>query len=152
MEDSKVDSFFTDFSLRVNDKVLSHSLVCIFANQEAFKALSLEDIASAELWGILIFCQRDTYFYVSKNENYISVLLRSFTKEKERKDTFIKLPTQGNDNKISFSLPQKKWYNFLLPNYNHTIFASFQSGEKNHQYKITTIENAKTVYEKLQKY
>ncbi|MBP3710237.1 MAG: hypothetical protein J6I73_07550 [Treponema sp.] len=147
IDSQKQQQFFADFSKKVADVVETAELVCIRANEQTFSALNLRvPCGHTELWGLLMFCKREIYFYVSPNENYMSLLFRRLTHEAAPQEQFIALSTLEN---FSVALPQKKWYSFLFFDAKHAMNASFTDCGATHKFVITAVGNAYEIAERL---
>ena len=138
--------FFIELEKKTGDAVEELEFVCINADKKTFSALSLLS-SRTELWGLLVFCARRLYFYVSPSENFMSQMFREMTHGKKPSEQLIEL---GRIEALETALPPKKWYNIFFTDVNHRIDASFAFEKKRYYFTMTTLSPAADVQERIQ--
>ena len=139
--------FFIELEKKTGDAVEALEFVCINADKKTYAALSLAS-SRTELWGLLVFCARGLYFYVSPSENFMSLMFRQMTHGSKPSEQLIDL---GRIEALETELPQKKWYSVLFTDVKHRIDASFVFEKKQYYFSMTTLSSAADVQEQIQK-
>ena len=139
--------FFIELEEKTGDTVEELEFVCINADKKTYAALSLTS-SRTELWGLLVFCARGLYFYVSPSENFMSLMFREMTHGKKPSEQFIDL---GRVEALETELPPKKWYNIFFTDIKHRIDASFVFENRRYYFSMTTLSSAADVQARIQK-
>ena len=139
--------FFIELEKKIGDAVEELEFVCINADKKTYAALSLVS-SRTELWGLLVFCTRGLYFYVSPSENFMSQMFREMTHGKKPSEQLVDF---GRIEALETELPPKKWYNIFFTDVKHRIDASFAFEKKRCYFSITTLAPAAGVQERIQK-
>ena len=139
--------FFTELEEKTGDAVEALEFVCINADKKTYAALSLAS-SRTELWGLLVFCAHGLYFYVSPSENFMSLMFRQMMHGSKPSEQLIDL---GRIEALETELPPKKWYSLLFTDIRHRIDASFVFEKKRYYFTMTTLSQASSVQERIQK-
>ncbi|MCR5763667.1 MAG: hypothetical protein K6G00_09840 [Treponema sp.] len=114
------DLFFKEFEEKVNEKVSSLELAEFRADSPIYKELNLNTYRPS-IWGLLVFCEKNVYYYVAPQESYMSF----FTKGAGRTEEKLLHISEFSD--IKFSLPQKNFFSFLNPEISRSILMSYKN-------------------------
>ncbi|QTQ12794.1 hypothetical protein HRI96_11660 [Treponema parvum] len=106
-----IEQFYKDFSDKVKDIVVSLEFVSLEAEQCVFEALNLKKNASGQLWGLLVFCSKNIYFYVVPYESSVNIILRRTFGGKRVQEQLLNITELDS---LEFKKPPKKWYDFLF--------------------------------------
>ena len=139
--------FFIELEKKTGDAVEALEFVCINADKKTYAALSLAS-SRTELWGLLVFCVRGLYFYVSPSENFMSQIFREMTRGKKPSEQLIDL---GKIESLETELPPKKWYSIFFTDVKHRVDASFVFEKKRYYFTMTTLSSATDVQERIRK-
>lgn len=132
-EDEK-NKFINEFEKEVNDKVVSFELAELRASSVVFDLLKLKSqVNSNSIWGLIVFCERENYFYSFSQENYISFYVRKATGEQESVSQCISLSSLN----CRYEIPTKHFFDFLFPRKKYVIKSYFLDDEKiNHSFEL----------------
>ena len=139
--------FFIELEEKTGDTVEELEFVCINADKKTYTALSLAS-SRTELWGLLVFCKRGLYFYVSPSENFMSQMFREMTHGKKPSEQLIDL---SRLEAFETELPPKKWYSIFFTDVKHRIAVSFTFEKQRYCFTMTTLSPAAGVQERIQK-
>ena len=143
----EIEKFYTDFSKRVNEKVISLEMASLKADSKAFEALHLKKkLASDEIWGLFVFCEKSLYFYVHAWESAMSMMFRQAIHASEPEEQILNF---SEIKALKFKKVQKKWYDFIFGG-NHKIIFEFIDSEGNEQKVfVATQHKFEEVYKKI---
>lgn len=138
--------FFKEFEEKTNEKVKSLELTEFRADSAVYKELNLTTYRPS-IWGLLVFCQKNVYYYVAPQDSYMSF----FTKGAGRTEE--KLLQITGFSALNFSMPEKKFFSFLNPELSRSITMRYEnlSGIKR-EVSLILNHKADAVFEELQKY
>ena len=139
--------FFIELEKKTGDAVEALEFVCINADKKTYAALSLAS-SRTELWGLLVFCARGLYLYVSPSENFMSLMFRQMTHGSKPSEQLIDL---GRIEALETELPPKKWYSIFFTDIKHRVDASFVFEKKRYYFSMTTLSSATDVQERIRK-
>lgn len=132
-EDEK-KRFMESFEEEFNDKVLSFELAEFRAPAAVFSLLKLKPQTDTDsVWGLIVFCESETYFYSFPQENFIQFYVRKSTGKDEPQAQCISL----SELKCRFTLYSKKFFDFLFPKKKNILCAYFLDQDKiSHSFEL----------------
>ena len=139
-----------EFKKRISDETGCNISEMEFAELRAdkyvYKALGIETESwQVSSWGLILFTDKDTFYFTCTQENYLARLMRSSkTKEKE---SLVNLSTLKD---LNFFLPRRSFFSFLNAESKRTLEASFIDAEGKRQFfKLITSGAAFDLWKKL---
>ena len=140
------EDFFKEFEERTGEKVKSLELTEFRAENAIYRELNLKTYRPS-IWGLLVLCEKNFYYYVATQESYMSFFMKGAGRTEE------KLLQITGFSALSFSLPVKNFFSFLNPEISRSIIMRYEnlSGIKR---EATLILNHKSdeVFAELGKY
>lgn len=132
-EDEK-KRFMESFEEEFNDKVVSFELAEFRAPSAVFSLLKLKPQAdSNSVWGLLVFCESENYFYSFPQENFIQFYVRRSSGKEEPQSQCISL----SELKCRYTLYPKKFFDFLFPKKKNILRAYFFDEDKiSHSFEL----------------
>ncbi len=127
--------FREEFGAKVHDEVQGMELSEFRADSSVYQDLNLKSYRPS-VWGLLVFCRKDIYYYVAEQESYLSFFMKGAGKTEER----IVCLSQLSD--IHFSLPARGFFSFLNPELAQSINASYTNLNGNRR-EFTLLLNKK---------
>ena len=149
-QERAVQKFFDEFSKKVSDKVISLEMVSLKADLKTLNSLSLKNNnPSCEIWGLLVFCEKNFYFYVHPYESAMSMMLRQAAHGDEPEE---QLANVSELKSLSVQKTSRTWFSILLGE-KEKIFLFFE-GEDGLQKRIEleTQHKADNIIEKISNY
>ncbi len=119
MNDERI-KFVQSFENKVQDEVEKFELAEFRANASVYQDLNLHTYRPS-LWGLVIFCKKEIYYYVAPQDTYLSFMSKGIGRTEEMMFCMSKLQN------IKVSLPEKKFFDFLSPESNRTVYANYTS-------------------------
>jgi hypothetical protein len=149
-QEQEQKQFITDFGFKTGDTVAAIELASVQADKETYKALGLSlPAGKIELWGLIVFCTKEIYFYVSPSENYITAMMRQASHEKAPEEQFISISALEGFKTV---LPPRRWYSFIFNETKYRIDASFLRDGIIHHFSFTTHKPAFEIQKRIQSY
>ncbi len=147
-QQKEIKEFYTEFSEKVQDKIVSVEMVCFAADDTTFAELQLENIsASKELWGLFVFCEHGLYFYVHPYESLMGMMIRQAAHTKAPVEQLLSI-TGLQD--VHFIYSKKKWYEFFSSSYGKQMQMNFKGKDGHvHTVYIECQNKPSSVYEKI---
>lgn len=102
------------FAEKTQDEVQNLELAEFRADNGVYQDLNLKSYRPS-LWGLIVFCKKEIYYYVAEQESYLSFFMKGAGKTEE------KLVCLSQLSDISFSLPHKGPLAFLNPELSRSI-------------------------------
>ena len=125
-EDEK-QKFIKMFEEEFDDKVVSFELAELRASPVVFNILKLVPEQETDfLWGLVVFCESDIYFYSFPQENIISFYVRKSSGAADPVFQCISL----SDWKCRYRLPEKHFLDFLIPKRKNIVKTYFFDEDK----------------------
>ena len=116
--DAERRKFREEFGRKVGDEVLSMELAEFRADGGVYQDLNLKSYRPG-VWGLLVLCRRDCYYYVAEQESYLSFFMKGAGKTEERTVCLSQLSG------ISFVRPERGFLSFLNPEKARSIGGSY---------------------------
>lgn len=135
--------FIKAFEEEYEDKVISFELAELRASPVVFNILKLKHDENADfLWGLVVFCESEIYFYSFPQENMLSFYVRKSFGADEPLSQCISLSQW----RCHFRLPEKNPLDFLFPKRKNIIKSYFFDENKiSHSFELCMNKKAADV-------
>ncbi|MBQ3686739.1 MAG: hypothetical protein II932_02795, partial [Treponema sp.] len=110
--------FREEFGAKVHDEVQEMELAELRADSGVYQDLNLKSYRPS-VWGLLVFCRKETWYYVVEQESYLSFFMKGAGKTEERTVCLSQLSD------IHFSLPKRTFFSFMNPELARSINATY---------------------------
>ena len=127
--------FREEFGAKVHDEVQEMELAELRADSGVYQDLNLKSYRPS-VWGLIVFCRKETWYYVAEQESYLSFFMKGAGKTEERTVCLSQLSD------IHFSLPQRTFFSFMNPELARSINASYTNLNGNRR-EFTLVLNRK---------
>ena len=138
------EAFFREFEEKAHDKPCSLELAECRADETARADMGFS--GGGALWGLIVFCERDVYFYSAAQDSYMSFFAQGAGRQEEQ------LVRLGALKQLQFCRAKKRRPAFLFPENERTIEARFTgSGGLPRSFTLVLGRRADEVLDKLRK-
>lgn len=127
--------FREEFGAKVHDEVQEMELAELRADSGVYQDLNLKSYRPS-VWGLIVFCRKETWYYVAEQESYLSFFMKGVGKTEERTVCLSQLSD------IHFSLPKRTFFSFMNPELARSINASYTNLNGNRR-EFTLVLNRK---------
>ena len=127
--------FREEFGAKVHDEVQDMELAELRADGGVYQDLNLKSYRPS-VWGLIVFCRKETWYYVAEQESYLSFFMKGAGKTEERTVCLSQLSD------IHFSLPKRTFFSFMNPELARSINASYTNLNGNRR-EFTLVLNRK---------
>ena len=129
--------FLAEFSTKVNDEAISTELATLSADQVFLDSLNLKQLkkTDAGIWGLLVICKKNAYFYVHQMEPVVFNMVMQGNKMTIPEQVLCLTKLQG----LSVTTLQKTVWNILDSDRKYTLVFSFKDEHQStHTFNLRT--------------
>ncbi len=127
--------FREEFGAKVHDEVQDMELAELRADGGVYQDLNLKSYRPS-VWGLIVFCRKETWYYVAEQESYLSFFMKGVGRTEERTVCLSQLSD------IHFSLPKRTFFSFMNPELARSINATYTNLNGNRR-EFTLVLNRK---------
>lgn len=141
--DSDKQRFIDAFEAEFDDKVISFELAELHASPVVFEILNLKPKNNVDsMWGLIVFCESETYFYSFPQENMLSFYIR----KSSDMDPPVAQCVSLSEWRCRYRFREKTFFDFLFPRRQHLIKAYFFDKNKiSHTFELYMTNKAADV-------
>lgn len=143
--------FAEEFSQNVGESVQRVELAELCAEKVVLDEMNISSTSgTSSVWGLVVFCEKSLYFYVSPSENYFTAMIRAAAKSDAPREQILRMSDMSN---LDAFLPRQTFLSFLSYEHTHKINFSFTSSNGGAQtFSLVFNKKAQEVFDDIKQW